>query len=204
MPTALIAGIDISACAEPAVELAIPLHVAAEPERHAAWRSLRTRRRACRRPPCARDRSRRSSAARSPRSTQRSGESSGSAAARSNVTRVSGGRPRAADREHVAGQTDARRARGAAGRWRRRRRAPPSRARWRARGCRACRRGRTSRRRRDRHGPAAAASPARAARRLHRAAAPRSTRIVCCQFAQSRFSISSAIGPPMRLAGADA
>ena len=35
MPTALIAGIDISAWRKPAIELAVPLHVAAEPDRHA-------------------------------------------------------------------------------------------------------------------------------------------------------------------------
>ena len=65
-------------------------------------------------------------------------------------------------------------------------------------------RGRTSRRRRDPHGRAAAGSPARAARRRHRAAAPSVTRIVYCQFGQSRFSIIIAIGLPIVSPGANA
>ena len=50
MPTALIAGIDIMRLRQPAVELAIPLHVAAEADGHAGARSLRSRRPWCRRP----------------------------------------------------------------------------------------------------------------------------------------------------------
>ena len=94
---------------------------------------------------------------------------------------------------------DARRARAAAGRWRRRRRARRSRARWRARARRACRRGRTSRRRPGRRGPGRGrvTGGAVARRRASAGGSPASTCIVRCQFSQSLFGISSAIGPPV-------
>ena len=99
---------------EPAVELAVPLDVAAEPGRHARGRSPRRRRRACRRPPCAAS----MAAIIRPRvrvSTQRSGESSGSASASSKETTRDAGSVTSPIADDVARDADPERPAGAGG-----------------------------------------------------------------------------------------
>ena len=126
---------------EPAIELAIPLDVAAEARPARCGRSLQTIRRACRRLPWP-HRSPPIICCSSAVSTHRSGASGASACAASNATGGAGRHHDVADAGDVAGDLAADGAAATAAQARRRRRAPPSRARWRARARRECRRDR--------------------------------------------------------------